>query len=61
MKTLKLFSILILCFGLLVGTSSCLVITKKDNGKHNGWFKNPKNPHHHNSTNPVKSKGNHKK
>jgi hypothetical protein len=24
---------------------SC-VTTKKDNGKHKGWYKNPKNPHH---------------
>lgn len=21
-------------------------VVKKDNGKHKGWYKNPKNPHH---------------
>lgn len=30
--------------------SSCKV--RHDNGKHKGWFKNSKNPHHPASTNP---------
>jgi hypothetical protein len=30
----------------LLGSASCLVVTPKhDNGKHKGWYKNPKNPH----------------
>jgi hypothetical protein len=33
------------------------VLHKKDNGKHKGWYKNPNNPHHPNSTNPGNSKG----
>jgi hypothetical protein len=31
-------------------SASCMV--KKDNGKHKGWYKNPKNPHHPATTNP---------
>lgn len=31
----------------LFSTTSCVVfLEKKDNGKHKGWYKNPKNPHH---------------
>ncbi|MDQ3109119.1 MAG: hypothetical protein M3R17_04415 [Bacteroidota bacterium] len=37
----------------LISANSCTVRTyKKDNGKHKGWYKNPNNPHHPNSTNP---------
>ena len=32
---------------------------RKDNGLHKGWYKNPNNPHHPNTTNPghTKKKG----
>ena len=32
---------------------------RKDNGLHKGWYKNPNNPHHPNTTNPghTKQKG----
>ena len=32
---------------------------RKDNGLHKGWYKNPNNPHHPNTTNPghAKKKG----
>lgn len=44
--------------GLLCGAQSCVVVTEKhDNGRHNGWYKNPNNPHHPNTTNPGQSKG----
>jgi hypothetical protein len=62
MKTSIIFrSIAILIFpALLISQTSCIVFYKKDNGKHKGWYKNPNNPHHQNSTNPGKSKGNSK-
>lgn len=31
---------------------------KKDNGLHKGWYKNPNNPHHPNTTNPGHTKQN---
>ncbi|MBC5775555.1 hypothetical protein H8S95_15870 [Pontibacter sp. KCTC 32443] len=31
--------------------------TRKDNGLHKGWYKNPNNPHHPNTTNPGHTKG----
>lgn len=41
--------------------SSCVMITtKKDNGKHKGWYKNSNNPHnpaHENSGNNGNGKG----
>ena len=63
MKTLKTFVLLVLCVGFLFSTTSCAVFItpdngrysteKHDNGKHSGWFKNPKNPHnpHHGNDN----------
>lgn len=51
-----------LSFGLLLNGTSCIVFVKKDNGKHLGWYKNPKNPHNPSSPNkpsnvsPGKSK-----
>ena len=32
------------------------VVVKKDNGKHLGWYKNKKNPHNPNTTNPGNNK-----
>ena len=60
MKTLTTFRIIpIILFTLsLLSQTSCVVVHKSDNGKHKGWYKNPKNPHNPNSTNPGKSKGN---
>jgi hypothetical protein len=29
---------------------------RKDNGLHKGWYKNPNNPHHPNTTNPGHTK-----
>jgi hypothetical protein len=31
---------------------------RKDNGKHKGWYKNPNNPHHPNSTKHSGQRGN---
>lgn len=68
MKLFKTLVLMMFCFGLLSSVSSCAVIvtpdstrhgvTQKDNGNHNGWYKNPKNPH---NPNHGKDKGNHKK
>jgi hypothetical protein len=54
MKRLHLFSALLLSFFLL--SAGACAVHKKDNGKHKGWFKNPKNPH--NPANPGKTTGN---
>lgn len=51
---------LALCIGFLVSTASC-VVKKHDNGKHKGWYKNKKNPHNPETTNPGKTKNNPKK
>lgn len=46
---IKLFVILALCLTLMIGTTSCVVLIKKDNGKHKGWNKNQNNPKGENS------------
>lgn len=61
MRTGKIITILVLCFGLLISVPSCTVFVKKDNGQHKGWNKNPNNPHHPQSTNPGKAHGKSKK
>jgi hypothetical protein len=58
MKTVRTFAALALSIVLLWGVTSCVVVTKHDNGKHKGWNKNSKNPHHRNSTNPGKGNKN---
>jgi len=58
MKSLKFVSILILCILFLVSSTSCVVLVKKDNGNHKGWYKNPKNPHNPNYMDMGKQKGN---
>lgn len=37
-------------------TDKVIVISKKDNGLHKGWYKNPNNPHHPRTTNPGHTK-----
>lgn len=44
----KIASLLISC-SILICLNACIVY-KKDNGKHKGWYKNKKNPHHPNTT-----------
>jgi hypothetical protein len=61
MKPFKTIATLLLCMGLLFSSTSCVVLVKKDNGKHKGWYKNPNNPHNPYSTNPGNSKGRQKK
>ncbi len=60
MKLLSKFNAFafILFIMFFLSQTSCVTYQKKDNGKHKGWYKNPNNPHHPNSTNPGKSKGN---
>lgn len=54
----KLILIFTLSAFIAVSSTSCVRIgvTKKDNGKHKGWFKNRHNPHHPNSNNPGHNK-----
>lgn len=61
MKAVKLILILFFCAGLIFSTTSCTVITPKNNGNHKGWYKNSNNPHNPNSTNTGKAKGHQKK
>jgi hypothetical protein len=59
MKSIKTVIAAILCTTFLFCVTSCAVFleTKHDNGHHYGWYKNPHNPHHHNSTISFKVKG----
>jgi hypothetical protein len=58
MKTFRTVVALGLCTMLLTTATSCIVLTRHDNGKHKGWYKNSHNPHHPKSTNPGKAKKN---
>jgi len=58
MKIFKGLVILVLCTGILLSASSCVVYMKGDNGRHKGWFKNSHNPHHPYTTDQAKRKGN---
>ena len=60
MRLLKTVAILVLCTGVLLNASSCIVLVEKDHGKHKGWYKNTNNPHHPNSTNPGNGNSKHK-
>lgn len=53
MKTLRTLVIVIICTMFLFSAVSCVVLVKKDNGKHKGWSKNTNSP---NSSNSEKSK-----
>ena len=46
--------------GKVVVISKSKTATRKDNGLHKGWYKNPNNPHHPRTTNPghTKHRGN---
>ncbi|MFL5765567.1 MAG: hypothetical protein ACJ77K_16600 [Bacteroidia bacterium] len=55
MKALK-FQVVTLSFLFICGISSCVVVSKTDNGKHKGWYKNPHNPHNPLSNNPGHTK-----
>ncbi len=61
MKNLYKSTALLICFSFLLSSTSCLVVTHREPGKH-GWRKNSNNPHHPNSTNPGhgNKKGKHK-
>lgn len=54
MKTVRLYTVLLIGLVFMFSTTSCFVVVSKDNGKHKGWYKNPKNPHHPRSNNPGK-------
>lgn len=58
MKTVRLYTALIIGVVFMFSTTSCFVLVSKDNGKHKGWYKNPNNPHHPKSNKPGKSNGN---
>jgi hypothetical protein len=67
MKRTKQIAVLVLCMGLLIGATSCVVLVKEDNGRHKGWFKNPRNRHNPrhtvyiNNLDAGQGKGNHKR
>lgn len=41
MKTKRAFALLLVCVGLILGTSSCVALYQHDNGLHRGWYKQP--------------------
>ena len=60
MKTIRTVSIITLCAVFIFSIASCVVLTEKDNGHHNGWYKNTNNPHNPQSNKENKSHGNSK-
>lgn len=57
MKTFRTILIIGLSLFFVINITSFFVVyEQKDSGKHKGWYKNPNNPHHPNSTNPGKAK-----
>ena len=55
MKTSRIVVLLFLLTGLLFSATSCVVFVKKDNGRHEGWYKNTNNPQNPDSKNPGQS------
>jgi len=51
MKQYFKYLCIFLCLSFLTATATSCVVTKHNNGKKRGWFKNKKNPHHPNTTN----------
>lgn len=73
MKRISQLLILVLFAGLLIGAQSCVVISDKDQGRHNGLYKSSSNPRpafrmspsdkkkdHQKKVNPGKKKGHYK-
>ncbi|MFN3916170.1 MAG: hypothetical protein ACK4K0_00385 [Flavobacteriales bacterium] len=50
--SLKRIILLSLSAVFLFNTSSCIIHTRHEHRKHNGWSKNKNNPHHPKTTNP---------
>jgi len=61
-KAIKIAGVCIGCM-LIIYTTSCVSVksVSRDNGNHNGWYKNPKNPHHPDTVKPQKQTGNSQK
>jgi hypothetical protein len=57
MKKFKSGAALIFLLVFLFSATSCSVYFKKDNGNHNGWYKNSNNPHNSIGSKPGKSEG----
>lgn len=57
MRIFRLFVIMMVAMLFLFCSTSCVILPKRDNGRHKGWQKNSKNPHHRNNTKPGKSIG----
>jgi hypothetical protein len=60
MNHLKFIARIFLPLYILLMVTSCVMVMPANNGNHEGWYKNPNNPHHPNSTNPGHGKS-HKK
>lgn len=56
MKIIKTIALLALIIQFLLSATSCVVIPRKDNGNHKGWYKSSSNPNHLNTIKPVKLK-----
>jgi hypothetical protein len=55
MKKLNFLITLILILGISLTTTSCVIMTKHDNGHHKGWYKNS-NKSHPSSSKPGRGK-----
>jgi hypothetical protein len=60
MKKLRIIVIMLLCMGMISGTTSCFVVLKTNHDTKRGWHKNTNNPHHPHPTNPGHTKGKHR-
>jgi hypothetical protein len=48
MKKIKTIVAIIIYMGVLFSSTSCLVVEKRDNGHHRGWYKKTGPPNHSN-------------
>jgi ABC-type lipoprotein release transport system permease subunit len=45
MKKLNILITLIIAIGISLSLTSCIVMTRHDNGHHKGWYKSPQQSH----------------
>lgn len=56
MKKLIFLPVVFTFYACIMTSCAVIVVPKKDQGKHKGWFKNRHNPHHPASDNPGHNK-----
>jgi hypothetical protein len=55
--------VFVICIGFIFSTTSCIVISPSNQGKHKGWYKSSQNPHNpqHSEHKDKKEKTNHER